>query len=117
MRTEPSLVGAPDKTPVREIGTKDNRFKRNNHGGVAWTAADRTDNLQHQPQDGADRAVVYTATNRKALPREPEDARLTGGTRSLMRRVMGLNVTTTALAAARKAGPKTVAGKSQAQVA
>jgi hypothetical protein len=47
--------------------------------------------------------------------REPEDARLTGGTRSLMRRVMGLNVT--ALAEARKAQPRPVASKPHAQVA
>ncbi|HEX5284789.1 MAG TPA: hypothetical protein VFW30_11780 [Bryocella sp.] len=45
--------------------------------------------------------------------REPEDAQLTGGTRSLMRRVMGLNVT----AGARKVLPRSVAAKSQAQVA
>jgi len=48
------------------------------------------------------------------LPREPEDARLTGGTRSLMRRVMGLNVT--ALAETRKA-VRTVPPKPHAQVA
>jgi hypothetical protein len=47
--------------------------------------------------------------------REPEDARLTGGTRSLMRRTMGLNVT--ALADTRKAQPRPVASKPHAQVA
>jgi hypothetical protein len=47
--------------------------------------------------------------------REPEDARLTGGTRSLMRRVMGLNVT--ALAGTHKAQPRPVASKPHAQVA
>lgn len=84
MRPEQLLVGsALDKSSVR----------RSNHGGVAWTAADRTENL-HQPQDGAqDRKAVFTAHTKKMMPREPEDARLTGGTRSLMRRVMGLNVT------------------------
>lgn len=84
MRPEQTLVGsAQDKNPVR----------RNNHGGFAWTAADRADNL-HQPQDGArERTAVYTPISKKTTLREPEDARLTGGTRSLMRRVMGLNVT------------------------
>jgi hypothetical protein len=48
-------------------------------------------------------------------PREPEDAGLTGGTRSLMRRVMGLNVT--ALAGTRKAQPRPVVAKPHAQVA
>lgn len=106
MRPEQSLVGsAPDKTPVR----------RNNHGGFAWAAAaDRAENL-HQPQDGAqERTAVYTPISKKTTLREPEDARLTGGTRSLMRRVMGLNVT--ALSAVRKVPSKIVPAKS-AQVA
>jgi hypothetical protein len=47
--------------------------------------------------------------------REPEDAGLTGGTRSLMRRVMGLNVT--ALAGTRKAQSRPMASKPHAQVA
>jgi hypothetical protein len=47
--------------------------------------------------------------------REPEDARLTGGTRSLMRRVMGLNVT--ALADPRKLQPRSVPMKPHTQVA
>jgi hypothetical protein len=47
--------------------------------------------------------------------REPEDARLTGGTRSLMRRVMGLNVT--ALSGTRKAQPRQVPAGPHAQVA
>jgi hypothetical protein len=102
MRPEQLLVGsAPDKTPVR----------RNNHGGFAWTAADRAENL-HQPQDGAqERAAAYTPISKKTMLREPEDARLTGGTRSLMRRVMGLNVT-----ALRKVPSKVVPTKA-AQVA
>lgn len=106
MRSERFLVGsAPDKTPVR----------RNNHGGFAWTASDHAENL-HQPQDGAqDRtATVYNPLAKKTMPREPDDARLTGGTRSLMRRVMGLNVT--ALAAARKLPAKAIPAKA-AQVA
>jgi hypothetical protein len=47
--------------------------------------------------------------------REPEDARLTGGTRSLMRRVMGLNVTTPA--DTRKPHPRPVPATPHTQVA
>jgi hypothetical protein len=89
--------------------------RRNNHGGFAWTPADAAENL-HQPQDGAQEkaATVYTPLTKKTMLREPEDACLTGGTRSLMRRVMGLNVT--ALAAARKLPSKAVPANA-AQVA
>ena len=115
MRIEKSLVGsAPDEVPVRE-GSRFG-YKRVGHGGVAWTASANADSL-HQPQDGAqETGTLYTAMSRMAL-REPEDARLTGGTRSLMRRVMGLNVTALATATARKALPRPVTAKSQAQVA
>ena len=113
MRVEKSLVGStPNELPVRE-GTRFG-YKRIGHGGVAWTAAAKADVL-HQPQDGAqENGTLYTAMSRLAL-REPEDARLTGGTRSLMRRLMGLNVT--APTAARKTQPRPVVAKSQAQVA
>jgi hypothetical protein len=113
MRLEKRLVGsAPNELPVREDVHEVIGWKRVGHGGVAWTAAAKADSL-HQPQDGAQEpGTLYTAMTRAAL-REPEDARLTGGTRSLMRRVMGLNVT--ALPGARKQ-PRPVA-KSQAQVA
>jgi hypothetical protein len=47
-----------------------------------------------QPQDGGGPSDEALASNAgSAAFREPEDARLTGGTRSLMRRVLGLNVT------------------------
>jgi len=94
MRVEKSLVGsAPNEIPVREAARFG--YKRAGHGGMAWTAAAKADDL-HQPQDGAqENGTLYTAMSRMAH-REPEDARLTGGTRSLMRRVMGLNVTTAA---------------------
>ena len=49
-----------------------------------------------QPQDGAldlpTRVASISSKLQPALPMEPEDARLTGLTRSLYRRVMGLNV-------------------------
>jgi hypothetical protein len=54
-----------------------------------------------QPQDGAQERVSRVAAISLRLTGamlesslvEPEDARLTGGTRSLMRRLLGLNVT------------------------
>ncbi len=115
MRVEKSLVGsAPNELPVREGIREGVGWKRNGHGGSAWTATARADNL-HQPQDGAqETGTLLTARTRMSL-REPEDARLTGGTRSLMRRVMGLNVT--ALAGMRKAQPRPAASKPHAQVA
>ena len=50
-------------------------------------------------QEEADRALRVPArfnpasVGFAALPSEPEDARLTGGTRSLSRRLLGLNLT------------------------
>lgn len=112
MRTEKSLVGSmPDKAPVRETAG----WKRNGHGGSAWTATAKGENNLHQPQDGAqETGTLLTARTRMSF-REPEDARLTGLTRSLMRRVMGLNVT--ALAGTLKAQPRAVPPKPHAQVA
>jgi hypothetical protein len=111
MRVEKSLVGsAPNEFAVRDASG----WKRNGHGGSAWTATAKAHTL-HQPQDGAqETGTLLTARTRMAL-REPEDARLTGGTRSLMRRTMGLNVT--ALAETRKAQARPVASKPRAQVA
>lgn len=111
MKAEKSVIGSEsDKFPARE-GVS---WKRNEHGGSAWTAAGKSDKL-HQPQDGAqETGTLLTARSRMAL-REPEDARLTGGTRSLMRRTMGLNVT--ALTGGRKAQPRPVLPKPHAQVA
>jgi hypothetical protein len=69
--------------------------RRSGHGETAWSLRSNPGRL-FQPQDG-------TADNRSRLatlrPRpqvgvlqEPEDATLTGGTRSLTRRLLGLNV-------------------------
>jgi hypothetical protein len=112
MRVEKSLAGsAPNELPVREGTREAIGWKRIGHGGVAWTATAAADSL-HQPQDGAqETGTLYTTMGR--MVREPEDARLTGGTRSLMRRVMGLNVTA-ALAGARKPGPRAVVATAQA---
>lgn len=115
MRVENPLVGStPNKFPVREGAREAVGWKRNGHGGSAWTATAKADSL-HQPQDGAQEAGTLLTARTRLMLREPEDARLTGGTRSLMRRTMGLNVT--ALADTRKAQPRPVSSKPHAQVA
>ena len=62
-----------------------------------------------QPQDGAvekrKRLAMIDAKLHSNVLNEPEDARLTGGTRSLTRRLMGLNVT-----AVTRRGPKATTG-------
>lgn len=79
-------------------------FHRTNHGGNAWSLPDSTANAQ--PQDGVkhdpvvQRRYIATMANQKtkrvggfsSVVLDPEDARLTGGTRSLMRRLLGLNL-------------------------
>lgn len=70
--------------------------KRTAHGSSAWSIP-QADNRMSQPQDGAAEVskVAAEEIGARALrtpASEPEDARITGGTRSLMRRVMGLNV-------------------------
>lgn len=96
-------------------------WKRVGHGNVAWSVTSDAAAML-QPQDGAletrrrgpEGADVQAISTRPRLQSEPEDARLTGGTRSLMRRVMGLNVTA-------KPEPRKPAaaapGRSHAQVA
>lgn len=71
------------------------------HGGMAWASRD----VLLQPQDGAfdsreqnarvtdiGKRLQVAAFGAAALV-EPEDARLTGGTRTLVRRLLGLNIT------------------------
>jgi hypothetical protein len=79
-------------------------LRRVSHGSTAFASDPRT----MQPQDGgldsqsdlAPRRLVPIAPNRNEkgtraqIGAEPEDARMTGVTRSLFRRVMGLNVRT-----------------------
>lgn len=76
-------------------------LKRVGHGSVAWSAP-AADTALWQPQDGSSETrkhglefadVQQIGPRASRLSSEPEDARLTGGTRSLSRRVMGLNVT------------------------
>lgn len=75
-------AGAPDK---RRIG----------HGGVSWALPDELDRRK-QPQDGSPESRAKVATFKRisllAPMQEPEDALITGGTRSLARRLLGLNL-------------------------
>jgi hypothetical protein len=69
-----------------------NMVRRVNHGGGAWRFRDQQ---LTQPQDGTPEAATNTEVKTQlgiALISEPEDARLTGGTRSLARRLLGLNI-------------------------
>jgi hypothetical protein len=109
--------------------TRWNRFgtaaRRVGHGGTAWS----TETNLIQPQDGAidDGAAVRSrvtdistrlqvAAFGAAALVEPEDAWMTGGTRSLMRRLIGLNVRPTAKPVA-QARVRSVRKTEQAQVA
>jgi hypothetical protein len=71
--------------------------RRAGHGGTAWSLP-LAEKSMRQPQDGAIDTRARLATINSHLHsdalREPEDARLTGGTRSLTRRLLGLNVVT-----------------------
>jgi hypothetical protein len=69
--------------------------RRVNHGGSPWSIPARYP-ATRQPQDGALRRPARVSVLTSPLDCEPEDAGLTGGTRSLTRRLMGLNVTLTA---------------------
>jgi hypothetical protein len=74
-----------NETPVR----------RTVHGGNAWAGSVAAQTMR-QPQDGApeSRSRIANIGSRLngSLMFEPEDASITGGTRSLNRRLMGLNV-------------------------
>ncbi len=76
---------------VAELGM--DAARRVGHGDSAWSLP-RGLNVLRQPQDGAPAVAPnpLTATQRNVLS-EPDDARITGGTRSLSRRLLGLNVT------------------------
>ncbi|AEU38616.1 hypothetical protein [Granulicella mallensis] len=73
-------------------------FRRNGHGGTPWA---RTSEMS-QPQDGAlgtqaRITEINTRLNTGTMEvisflDEPEDAQITGGTRSLSRRLTGLNI-------------------------
>jgi len=75
--------------PAQEIS------QRARHGGTPWAPASLGEVKLYQPQDGAAdprSRVADIASRMRRMAGEPEDARLTGGTRSLMRRLSGLNI-------------------------
>jgi hypothetical protein len=91
--------------------------RRAGHGGLAWNRTFASDNMR-QPQDGAldmrSRLSTINSKLKNDLFVEPEDARLTGGTRSLTRRLLGLN----GLGSGKRKSPgSTSAIKGNAQVA
>jgi hypothetical protein len=71
--------------------------RRDAFGSTGWGPAPELET--RQPQDGGsemdDRSQIAQMASQRINFIEPEDARLTGGTRSLMRRLMGLNVAST----------------------
>lgn len=70
-------------------------IRRGGRGGTAWSLP-KADKMTAQPQDGTASSVSQLVAIRSHLHsnvlNEPEDARLTGGTRTLTRRLLGLNV-------------------------
>jgi hypothetical protein len=72
--------------------------RRGGHGGTAWSLP-FAEQVMIQPQDGAvdtrTRLANIRSHQHSDVLHEPEDARLTGGTRSLDRRLLGLNVVET----------------------
>jgi hypothetical protein len=87
---------------TKSTSTPESRFnatrelpRRIAHGGMAWASTVPPEVKLYQPQDGAiepRNRVADIASRLLKMAGEPEDARLTGGTRSLMRRLSGLNV-------------------------
>ncbi len=97
MRGQPISQWNKRLSTIVDAGTR-----RSVHGGNAWSLPGAA-NLR-QPQDGAPtpagtrvvgvaRALLNSIARAANPLSEPEDATLTGGTRSLTRRLMGLNVT------------------------
>ena len=91
--------------------------RRVGHGGTAWSAQA---NLR-QPQDGALENRVTEIRARlplgSVIRQEPEDARLTGGTRSLVRRLLGLNIRKTPTAVQKAPAQRAVTATDRVQVA
>jgi hypothetical protein len=101
----PFIAGVESRKSVRLVGSlapTEPASRRPVYGGVG-SLSGGMDPLR-QPQDGALRARAESprvASIEAYLPGgsllEPEDARLTGSTRSLRRRLLGLNVAAAAL--------------------
>ena len=71
-------------------------IRRDERNGSAWSHP-TAKKITSQPQDGAVTSLAQLVSISSHLHsnvlNEPEDARLTGGTRTLTRRLLGLNVT------------------------
>jgi hypothetical protein len=93
----PSAIGQlkSKEQPRNRFGPTPEMPRRPLNGATAAVENRESVNL-YQPQDGAtaQRRRVTDIASRllKLSAGEPEDARLTGGTRSLMRRLSGLNL-------------------------
>jgi hypothetical protein len=109
----PSSIELPKSSgsPQSRFGAASEMPRRIAHGGMAW-ATTATDEIKlYQPQDGATDTrsrVADIASRLRKIAGEPEDARLTGGTRSLMRRLSGLNVGMNVVRRARAIAPQSV---------
>lgn len=88
IKTWTDKVGQVTRMPVMAA-------PRGGHGGGAWSLP-FAEPMMFQPQDGAvdtrTRLATIKSHQHSDLLQEPEDARLTGGTRSLNRRLLGLNI-------------------------
>jgi hypothetical protein len=98
-------------SPQSRVSDAHEMPRRIAHGGMAW-AMTKTNEVQlYQPQDGAAdprNRVADIASRLRKMAGEPEDARITGGTRSLMRRLSGLNVNIDMVRRARAISPQSV---------
>ncbi len=85
-----------ERLPLRQLGIPESTAaRRANHGGSGWSLPSRLSACL-QPQDGSQAAAPRVARmpvrpGSWKLACESDDARITGTTRSLSRRVLGLN--------------------------
>lgn len=96
-----------ESTQIERPGVETMSWRRSGHGSSAVPQRPQM-MIFRQPQDGApepsSRRVATLPSAHPSLSGEPEDARLTGGTRSLMRRVLGLNVAAPLRSAIQRSG-------------
>jgi hypothetical protein len=109
----PSSIDLPKSTtsPQSRFNPAREMPRRIAHGGMAWATTATDQAKLYQPQDGAADTrsrVADIASRLRKMAGEPEDARITGGTRSLMRRLSGLNVGMDMVRRARAIKPQSV---------
>ncbi len=125
-----SIDSVNEIAPKKRWGGFDPDSRRVGHGSVAWAAKYEL----IQPQDGTfesreTQSRITDISTRlqpgafgSASAVEPEDARITGGTRSLVRRLLGLNITprlisSAILAKGSKPSTRAAAARERVQVA